>query len=136
MDHSLQNWHCNQINQETKKELKYHKETAGQKSHFVSVKHEYLRSCDYIRLSLSSPFSSSSPVTVTQIWPLSRYSCSYLGSLHPRNFEHLRRRHSQNPKKKNLNVVFRKSEYNSNIDVDDEILLHVIKTLLISHFKL
>ena len=49
------------------------------------IKHEYLRSHAYMRLSLSSPFSSS-PVTVTQIWPLSRYSCCYLGSLHPRNF--------------------------------------------------
>ena len=48
-------------------------------------KHEYLRSRAYICLSLSSPFSSP-PVTVIQIWPLSRYSCFYLGSLHPRNF--------------------------------------------------
>ena len=37
-----------------------------------------------ICLSLSSPFSPS--VTVVQLWPLSRYSCCYLGSLHPRNF--------------------------------------------------
>ena len=49
----------------------------------TQIKHEYLRSRAYIRLSLSSPFS---PVTVSQIWPLSRYSCFYLGSLHPRNF--------------------------------------------------
>ena len=48
-----------------------------------NIKHEYLRSRAYICLSLSSPFSS---VTVIQIWPLSRYSCFYLGSLHPRNF--------------------------------------------------
>ena len=27
-----------------------------------------------------------SSVTFSQIWPLSRYSCFYLGSLHPRNF--------------------------------------------------
>ena len=47
------------------------------------IKHEYLRSRAYICLSLSSPFS---PVIVSQIWPLSRYSCCYLGSLHPRNF--------------------------------------------------
>ena len=58
------------------------------KVHMV-FKHEYLRSRAYIRLSLSSPFSSSS-VTVIQIWPLSRYSCFYLGSLHPRNFDYKR----------------------------------------------
>ena len=46
-------------------------------------KHEYLRSRAYICLSLSSPFSS---VMVTQLWALSRYSCVYLGSLHPINF--------------------------------------------------
>ena len=51
-------------------------------------KHEYLRSRAYICLSLSSPFSSSS-VIVSQICPLSRYSCCYLGSLHPRNFFNL-----------------------------------------------
>ena len=50
----------------------------------IFVKHEYLRSRAYICLSLSSPFSSPS-VIVSQIWPLSRYSCCYLGSLHPRN---------------------------------------------------
>ena len=48
------------------------------------LKHEYLRSRAYICLSLSSPFLPS--VIVVQIWPLSRYSCCYLGSLHPRNF--------------------------------------------------
>ena len=47
------------------------------------IKHEYLRSHAYICLSLSSPFPS---VKFSQIWPLSRYSCFYLGSLHPRNF--------------------------------------------------
>ena len=47
-------------------------------------KHKYLRSR---ALSLSSPFSF--PVTVSQIWPLSRYSCFYLGSLHPRNFRNI-----------------------------------------------
>ena len=52
---------------------------------YIQIKHEYLRSRAYICLSLSSPFSSP-PVTVIQIWPLSRYSCFYLGSLHPRNF--------------------------------------------------
>ena len=55
-------------------------------SHLVKVepdeiKHEYLRSRAYICLSLSSPL-----VMVAQLWPLSRYSCFYLGSLHPRNF--------------------------------------------------
>ena len=45
-------------------------------------KHEYLRSRAYICLSLSSPFSL---VIISQIWPLSRYSCCYLGSLYPRN---------------------------------------------------
>ena len=51
-----------------------------------NIKHEYLRSRAYICLSLSSSssFSSSSPVVI-QIWPLSRYSCFHLGSLHPRN---------------------------------------------------
>ena len=49
-----------------------------------NFKHEYLRSRAYMCLSLSSPFSSS--VIVVQMWPLSRYSCCYLGSLHPRNF--------------------------------------------------
>ena len=48
-----------------------------------NIKHEYLISRAYICLSLSS--TSSSPVVI-QIWPLSRYSCFYLGSLHPRNF--------------------------------------------------
>ena len=48
------------------------------------IKHEYLRSRAYLRLSLSSPFPPS--VTFSQILPLSRYSCLYLGSLHPRNF--------------------------------------------------
>ena len=38
-------------------------------------KHEYLWSRAYKCLLLSS-----SPVTITQIWPLSRYSCLYLGS--------------------------------------------------------
>ena len=47
-----------------------------------NFKHEYLRSGAYICLSLSSPFS----VIVIQIWPLLRYSCLYLGFLHPRNF--------------------------------------------------
>ena len=47
------------------------------------VKHEYLRYRAYICLSLSSPFSPS--VIISQIWPLARYSCCYLGSLHPRN---------------------------------------------------
>ena len=49
-------------------------------SHFDHFKHEYQRSRAYICLSLSSPFSSSSSVTVTQLWTLSRYSCFYLGS--------------------------------------------------------
>ena len=63
----------------------------------VIVKHEYLRSRAYIRLSLSSPLSLSSShrysihafldsVIAIQILPLSRYSCFYLGSLHPRIF--------------------------------------------------
>ena len=51
------------------------------------IKHEYLRSRAYICLSLSSPFSSSPSVIVSQIWLLSRYSCCYLGSLHPRNLK-------------------------------------------------
>ena len=60
----------------------------------VIVKHEYLRSRAYIRLSLSSPLSLSSShrysihafnsVIAIQILLLSRYSCFYLGSLHPR----------------------------------------------------
>ena len=53
-------------------------------SRLPKIKHEYLRSRAYICLSLSSPFSS---VIASQIWPLSRYSCCYLGSLHPRNFQ-------------------------------------------------
>ena len=48
----------------------------------IEIKHEYLRSRAYICLSLSS---TSSPV-ISQLWPLSRYSCFHLGSLHPRNF--------------------------------------------------
>ena len=47
------------------------------------IKHEYLRSRAYICLSLSSPFPL---VIISQFWPLSRYSCFFLGSLHPRNF--------------------------------------------------
>ena len=47
------------------------------------VKHEYLRSRAYICLSLSLTSSSS---VISQLWPLSRYSCFHLGSLHPRNF--------------------------------------------------
>ena len=50
------------------------------------IKHEYLRSRAYICLSLSSSSSSPSSPVVIQIWPLSRYSCFHLGSLHPRNF--------------------------------------------------
>jgi len=45
----------------------------------LKVKHEYLRSRAYKCLSLSSS-SSSFPVTVIQLWALSRYSCLYLGS--------------------------------------------------------
>ena len=58
---------------------------------FRNVKHEYLRSRAYICLSLSSPFppSSSSPVMVSQLWPLSRYSCCYLGSWIPTSKEFL-----------------------------------------------
>ena len=51
---------------------------------WIKIKHEYLRSRAYICLSLS--LSSSSLVMVAQLWPLSRYSCCYLGSLHPRSF--------------------------------------------------
>ena len=50
----------------------------------LTIKHEYLRSCAYIRLSLSSPLDTCSNIF---IWPLSRYSCFDLGSLHPRNFD-------------------------------------------------
>ena len=31
-------------------------------------------------------FHHHHPLRVSQIWPVSRYSCCYLGSLHPRNF--------------------------------------------------
>ena len=54
--------------------------------YFFHIKHEYLRSRAYICLSLSSSSSSPSSPVVIQIWPLSRYSCFYLGSLLPRNF--------------------------------------------------
>ena len=45
------------------------------------INHEYLRSHAYMRLSLSSPFSSPPSVIVIQIWTLSRYSCFHLGCI-------------------------------------------------------
>ena len=45
-------------------------------SRLPKIKHEYLRSRAYICLSLSSPFSS--PVMVSQLWPLSRSRAAIL----------------------------------------------------------
>ena len=48
---------------------------------FAIIKHEYLRSRASTCVSLSSPSSH-----LLAIYTLSRYSCLYLGSLHPRIF--------------------------------------------------
>ena len=50
------------------------------KLHIPSIKHEYLRS----RASTCVSLSSSASSYLLEIYRLSRYSCFYLGSLHPR----------------------------------------------------
>ena len=53
---------------------------------FFQIKHEYLRPRAYICLSLSLTSVISQLLQFSWFWPLSRYSCCCLGSLHPRNF--------------------------------------------------